>query len=188
MDLPSDLTDLLAEVATAAEWSDDTIVVNLQGDEPLLPSELPSRLAEAIAAHPDAGIATMAVPIEEPSELFDPNMVKAVLDDAGYALLFSRAPIPWDRDAFVAGPPATLPSGVPFLRHLGLYAYRAGTLKAIAGESASPLEQAESLEQLRAMAMGIRIHVTVLEEAPPPGIDTPADLERAQRHYRENAR
>ncbi len=176
-------TDRLAEVAEIEGWSDETIVVNLQGDEPLLPTELPARLAAALADHPTAGIATMAVRIDEATELFSPNAVKTVLDDEGYALLFSRAPIPWVRDVFTDGPPGELPTGVPFLRHVGLYAYRVGTLREIAGAPPAAIERAESLEQLRAMAMGIRIHVTVLEQAPPPGVDTPDDLTAARAHF-----
>jgi 3-deoxy-manno-octulosonate cytidylyltransferase (CMP-KDO synthetase) len=171
-------TDRLAEVASAAGWAKDEIVVNLQGDEPLLPPELPGRLADALAAHPEAGIATMVVPITDPEELFTPSVVKAVLDDRGFALTFSRAPVPWARDAFAEGVPHELPEGVPFLRHLGLYAYRVGTLTDLAAAPPSAIERAESLEQLRAMSMGVRIHCTLLDEAPPPGIDTPADLER----------
>lgn len=173
-------TDRLAEIAKGAGWADDAIVVNLQGDEPLLPPELPAQLAGALAAHPNAGIATMVVPITAPEELFTPSAVKAVLDDRGFALTFSRAPVPWARDAFADGPPTVLPEGVPFLRHLGLYAYRVGTLKALAAAPPSAIERAESLEQLRAMSMGTRIHCTVLDAAPPPGIDTPSDLERTR--------
>jgi len=145
-----------------------------------LPNELPGQLARALLVHPDAGIATMAVPIEDPAELFAPSAVKAVLDDDGFALTFSRAPIPWARDAFADGPPASLPAGVPFLRHLGLYAYRVGTLTEMAAAPASVIERAERLEQLRALSRGVRIHCTVLDRAPPPGIDTPADLQRVR--------
>ncbi|MBO6936293.1 MAG: 3-deoxy-manno-octulosonate cytidylyltransferase [Deltaproteobacteria bacterium] len=173
-------TDRIAQVATEAGWPDDAIVVNLQGDEPLLPAELPGQLADALASHPSAGIATMVVPIEGPEELFTPSAVKAMLDDEGFALTFSRAPIPWARDAFADGQPATLPPGVPFLRHLGLYAYRVGTLTAMAAAPASAIERAESLEQLRALSRGVRIHCTVLDHAPPPGIDTPEDLARVR--------
>ncbi|HJK91504.1 MAG TPA: 3-deoxy-manno-octulosonate cytidylyltransferase, partial [Polyangiaceae bacterium LLY-WYZ-15_(1-7)] len=144
-------TDRIAEVARACEWRPGAMVVNLQGDEPLMPPELLVRLAEALEAHPDAGVATMAVPITDPQTLFSPHVVKTVLDEDGYALYFSRAPIPWVRDAFAGGPPDALPEGAPFLRHLGLYAYRVATLEALAGAPPVPLERAESLEQLRAM-------------------------------------
>lgn len=122
----------------------------------------------------------MAVPILDAEELFTPSAVKAVLDDQGFALTFSRAPIPWARDAFADGAPARLPEGVPYLRHLGLYAYRVGTLKELSAAPSSAIERAESLEQLRALSRGVRIHCTVLDETPPPGIDTPADLERVR--------
>jgi 3-deoxy-manno-octulosonate cytidylyltransferase (CMP-KDO synthetase) len=173
-------TDRLAEVAEKREWGDDAIVVNLQGDEPLVPPELLARLAQSLDAHPSAGVATMAVPITEPAEVFSESAVKVVLDDGGFALYFSRAPIPWVRGAFGGAEPA-LPEGVPFLRHLGLYAYRVSTLRRISHAPRAALERAESLEQLRALALGVPIHVTVLEEAPPPGVDTPEDLERVRR-------
>ncbi|HJL14946.1 MAG TPA: 3-deoxy-manno-octulosonate cytidylyltransferase [Sandaracinaceae bacterium LLY-WYZ-13_1] len=173
-------TDRLAEVVEARGWDDDAIVVNLQGDEPLVPPALLSRLAAALDARPSAGLATMAVPITEPAELFARSAVKVVLDDAGMALYFSRAPIPWVRDAFVDGAPSTLPAGVPFLRHLGLYAYRVSTLRRLSAAPRASLEAAESLEQLRALALGLPIHVTVLDEAPPPGVDTPEDLARVR--------
>jgi 3-deoxy-manno-octulosonate cytidylyltransferase (CMP-KDO synthetase) len=178
-------TDRIAEVADALAWPDDAIVVNLQGDEPLLPPVLLGALARALAAHPRAGIATMATPIHTPADLYAPHIVKVVLDDAGLALYFSRAPIPWVRDAFTAErPPASLPESIPFLRHLGLYAYRAGTLRRLAMSAQSPIERAESLEQLRALSLGIPIHVTVVPEAPPHGVDTEADLERVRAELR----
>ena len=173
-------TDRLAEVARLRGWAADTIVVNMQGDEPLLPSGLLTQLARALEAHPDAGVATMATAIREPAELFRESVVKCVLDDAGFALTFSRAPVPWVRGRFADGPPAALPEGVPFLRHLGVYAYRAQTLARLSAAPPAAIELAESLEQLRALAGGIRIHVTVIDEAPPHGIDTPEDLERVR--------
>lgn len=177
-------TDRLAEVATLERWRDDTIVVNLQGDEPLVPGPLLRTLANALAEEPEAALATAATPITEPRELFAPSAVKVVLDERNLALTFSRAPIPWARDAF--GPllrselPSELPPGVPYLRHLGLYAYRVSTLKLLAATPPAAIEKAESLEQLRALTLGLRIHVTVLDEAPPPGVDTPEDLERVR--------
>jgi 3-deoxy-manno-octulosonate cytidylyltransferase (CMP-KDO synthetase) len=173
-------TDRLAEVAEKRGWADDAIVVNLQGDEPLVPPELLARLAGALDAHPRAGIATMAVRLHEPAEVFAESAVKVVLDDHGFALYFSRAPIPWVRGAF-AGSDPTVPEDVPFLRHLGLYAYRVSTLRRLSAAPQAALERAESLEQLRALALGVPIHVTVLDEAPPPGVDTPEDLERVRR-------
>ncbi|MFK7991721.1 MAG: 3-deoxy-manno-octulosonate cytidylyltransferase [Sandaracinaceae bacterium] len=173
-------TDRIAEVAEKRGWSPDTIVVNMQGDEPLLPASLLSRLADAAHRHAEAGIATMAVPIGDREEFFRESAVKAVLDDTGMALYFSRAPVPWTRGSMTetTGP---VPAGAPVLRHLGLYAYRVSTLRRLAAAPRSALEVGESLEQLRAMSLGVRIHVTVVDEAPPPGVDTPEDLERARR-------
>lgn len=178
-------TDRLAEVARTLGWSDDTIVVNLQGDEPLVPPALLDALAAALDAHDAAGIATAATPIDDPRELFSASAVKVVLDDRGFALTFSRAPIPWVRDGFTLDRlPDALPAGVPFLRHLGLYAYRAGTLRRLSEAAPAAIERAESLEQLRALALGIPIHVRVLDDAPPPGVDTEEDLERVRRALR----
>lgn len=172
-------TDRLAEVATLRGLADDAIVVNLQGDEPLIDPRLLGVLADALDRNPIAGIATCATAIHEPEELFRTSIVKTVLDSRGFALYFSRAPIPYVRDAFTLGEvPKTLPAGVPFLRHLGLYAYRARTLLDIAGAPMDTLETAECLEQLRAMHLGHRIHVTLLDSAPPHGVDTEDDLER----------
>lgn len=176
-------TDRLAEVAAARGWGDEDVVVNLQGDEPLIPASLLHALADSLRTNPSAGVATAATPITTMRELFTPSAVKVVLDDEGFALYFSRAPIPWVRDCF--GAPvdveAPLPDGARFLRHLGLYAYRVGTLRRLSEADVAPLEHAESLEQLRALALGIRIHVQVLESAPPPGVDTEEDLERVRR-------
>lgn len=177
-------TDRLAEVVRTRGWPDDTIVVNLQGDEPLVPPALLDDLGNTLGLV-DAGIVTAATPIRDGHELFDPNVVKVVLDDQGFALYFSRAPIPWVRNSFSAEPPQTLPSEPPFFRHLGLYAYRAGTLQRFCTTPASALERAESLEQLRALALGIRIYVRILDQGPPPGVDTEADLERVQRLMRQ---
>lgn len=174
-------TDRLAEVARVRSFPDDAIVVNLQGDEPLVAPELLAELARALEAHPEAGIATFATPIHDAEELYRTSIVKTVLDARGFALYFSRAPIPFVRDAFtLTGPPGALPKGVPFLRHLGLYAYRASTLRALASAEVTKLEAAESLEQLRSMGLGHRIHVSVLEEAPAHGVDTEDDLARVE--------
>lgn len=173
-------TDRLAEIATRLGWPDDTIVVNLQGDEPCIPGDLLRQTAAALHAHAGAGIATVATPIRHVRELFDENVVKVVLDEAGMACYFSRAPIPWVRGAFAAGNLPSLPEGIPFLRHLGIYAYRAGTLRRVAGEASRAIERAESLEQLRALALGIRIHVSVIEQAPGVGVDTEDDIARVE--------
>ncbi len=171
-------TDRLAELATTLGWPPEAIVVNVQGDEPLLPPALIGATAGLLEARPDAGIATLAVPLAE-HELFDPNAVKVVCDAAGTALYFSRATIPWARDAFAAGSRA-LPAGIAYRRHVGLYAYRVATLRRYPQLAASPLEQAEALEQLRALWHGIPIAVLELPEAPPAGVDTEADLARAE--------
>lgn len=177
-------TDRLAEVADLRGYADDDVVVNLQGDEPFVPPSVLEDLARALLEHPDAGIATMATPIRSREELFEPSVVKTVLDREGYAHYFSRAPIPWVRGDFERGlVDEPLPTVAPFLRHLGLYAYRVGTLRTLRAASMSPAETAESLEQLRAMHLGIRIHVTVIPDAPGRGVDTPEDLERASKLF-----
>ncbi|MCP1374843.1 3-deoxy-manno-octulosonate cytidylyltransferase [Dyella lutea] len=172
-------SDRLAECAERCGWSDDAIVVNLQGDEPFAPAAGIREVARALAED-EAPVATLATPIVEPHELFDPNVVKLVRDARGRALYFSRAPLPWARDAFAASRDA-LPADVPFLRHIGIYAYRASFLHAYTGFSRTPLEQAESLEQLRVLEHGHAIAVRLTPEPFPPGIDTEADLERAER-------
>ena len=175
-------TDRLAEVATRLGWSDDTIVVNVQGDEPLIPPQLIDDVAAALAADAEAAIATACHPLESAEEFFNPNVVKLVMDARGRALYFSRAAIPWARDAFAADRSA-LPANLPAYRHIGLYAYRAGFLKRYSSLAPSPLEQWEALEQLRAMAHGYPIQVMVLDHAPPAGVDTADDLERVRRVF-----
>lgn len=176
-------TDRLAEAADQLGLPDDAIVLNLQGDEPLIPPDFLPMLAEDLRRETSAGIATLAAPIAEPSLLFDPNAVKVVTDERGFAGYFSRAPIPFVRGLFDRGVPHELPAGVPFLRHIGLYAYRASTLRAITGREVCPHEDAEKLEQLRALHAGIRIHVRVVPTPPPPGVDTPEDLARVIAHF-----
>jgi 3-deoxy-manno-octulosonate cytidylyltransferase (CMP-KDO synthetase) len=172
-------SDRLAECAGHYGWADDAIVVNLQGDEPFAPAAGIRAVAQALAAD-DAPMATLATPIASTEELFDPNVVKLVRAANGRALYFSRAPLPWARDAF-AGDRHVLPQGTPFLRHIGIYAYRAGFLARYAGLARTPLEQAESLEQLRVLEHGHAIAVRLSPEPFPPGIDTEADLQRAER-------
>ena len=180
-------TDRLAEVVERLGYADETVVVNLQGDEPLIPPAVPGRLARALLDHPGAGIATMVTPLRSAEDLFDPNVVKVVVRDDGFAAYFSRAPIPWVRDRFAKGGLASdpLPEGVPFLRHLGLYAYRASTLRRLVKEPTQPIEEAERLEQLRALCLGIPIHVSTLVEPPGHGVDTLEDLERVSRLFAE---
>ena len=166
----------LAEVAERLGFADEQCVVNLQGDEPQIPGTLIDQVAEALLARPSAHLATLASPIRKVDELFSPHVVKVVLRNDGSALYFSRAPIPWARDAFAGGAPDTLPSEVPYLRHIGLYGYRAGVLKALAKAPAVASEEAESLEQLRALALGLTVHVALCHEVPGHGVDTEADL------------
>jgi len=171
-------SDRLAEATELCAWADDTVIVNLQGDEPLAPPAGIRAVAQALAES-DAPMATLAAPLVEAHELFDPHCVKVVVDASGHALYFSRAPLPWARDAFAATRDR-LPPQVPFLRHIGIYAYRAGFLRRFAKLPATPLERAESLEQLRALEHGHRIVVRLTPEPFPAGVDTPADLERVR--------
>lgn len=168
-------TDRLAEVAAVRAWADDDIVVNLQGDEPLTPPALLSQVAADLAASPGASIATLATPLGADTPADDPDVVKVVTDAAGYALYFSRAPIPWWRDGRPAAPDP------PTLRHLGIYACRAGFLRAFTGLAPAPPERAERLEQLRALWHGYRIHVVEAAAMPGAGVDAPGDVERVER-------
>jgi 3-deoxy-manno-octulosonate cytidylyltransferase (CMP-KDO synthetase) len=168
-------TDRLAEVVDKLDWSDDSIVVNLQGDEPLMPPALIEQVAQDLADATEASIATIATPLVAAGEFFDTNVVKVVTDHAGFALYFSRAPIPWDRD-LLNGDVKALPIGIVPLRHIGIYAYRVGYLRRYAGMRPCPLEQAEQLEQLRALWYGERIHVAEASQRPGPGVDTEDDL------------
>ena len=179
-------TDRLAEAAAQLGLPDDAIVVNVQGDEPLLAPALIRAMADLLAAKPDAAIATACHPVADPVEAFSPNVVKVVLDRAGYALYFSRATIPWARDAFAARRD-TLPAGLPLYRHYGLYAYRVGFLRAFPALAPAPIEQFEALEQLRALWHGYRIVVEVTTGTPAPGVDTPEDLERVRALYAAGA-
>ena len=167
-------TDRIAEVARANGWADDDIVVNVQGDEPLIPPAIINQVAELLAANPRADIATLASKIDNAADLADPNVVKVACDATGRALYFSRAPIPFNRDA-----PATLTPAS--LRHVGIYAYRVAALRRLAGLPASRLEQIEKLEQLRALENGMEIRVALAVERPLADVNTAADLERAER-------
>jgi 3-deoxy-manno-octulosonate cytidylyltransferase (CMP-KDO synthetase) len=174
-------TDRLAECARIAGWSDDTLVVNLQGDEPFAPAS-GIRAAAQVLADSGADMATLATPIEDAATLFDPNAVKLVCAEDGTALYFSRAPIPWPRDAF-ATDRRELPPGDHWLRHIGIYAYRAGFLQRFAAMPPGRLERLESLEQLRVLEAGHRIAVALAPEPFPPGVDTPEDLARAEARF-----
>jgi 3-deoxy-manno-octulosonate cytidylyltransferase (CMP-KDO synthetase) len=181
-------TDRLAEAAAALGLADDELVVNIQGDEPLMPPDLVGRLAHALAQKTAASMATACVPITDPAKMLNPNVVKVVCDHSGYALYFSRAPIPYARDAIAAGgATAALPDGLPAFHHLGIYAYRAGFLRAYAKLAPAPIERFEVLEQLRALWHGHRIAVIVAESELPPGVDTPEDLDRTRRAFAAQA-
>ncbi|MEN9419136.1 MAG: hypothetical protein RI988_2756 [Pseudomonadota bacterium] len=170
-------SDRLAEACTLLGLDGQDIVVNLQGDEPLMPPALLSRCAALLAEHPDCVMATVAHPIEAVEDFRNPNVVKVVLDARSRALLFSRAPLPWWRDA---PSPQALPIEPVPLRHLGLYAYRARFLRGFPGLAPAPLERTEALEQLRVLWHGERIAVHVADAAPAAGVDTPEDLARVR--------
>ncbi len=178
-------SDRLAECADIAGWPDDAVVVNLQGDEPFAPAAGIRAVAQALV---DSGaeMATLATAVETAETLFDPNTVKLVRATGGDALYFSRAPIPWPRDAF-ARDRETLPAGDHWLRHIGIYAYRAGFLRRYARLPPGRLEQIESLEQLRVLEAGPRIAVALTPEPFPPGVDTPEDLARAEQQWARGA-
>ncbi len=178
-------TDRLAEVVEKRGWSDDTIVVNVQGDEPLIDPGLIAQTARQLAES-GADIATVAHPIDNPADFFAPNVVKVVCKANGDAMYFSRAPIPFARDHF-AQSRDTLPSGLPAYRHIGLYAYRASFLRAYAKLTPSPVEGCEALEQLRALWHGYRISVVVSNHLPMPGVDTPEDAARMQEWFNRNS-
>lgn len=177
-------TDRIAEVAEQHGWPDDTIVVNVQGDEPLIPPSLIRTVAEHLSIHPECAIATACHVLHDEASLRNPNIVKAVLDKDGNALYFSRAPIPWPRDAFAGQQP--LPANLPVLRHIGIYAYRTSFLHAYGQLAPAAIEQFEALEQLRALYHGYRIGVVVVDEAPPAGVDTEHDLHAVRQVFATN--
>ena len=177
-------TDRLAEVVEKRGWDDDTIVVNVQGDEPLIDPGLVAQTARQLAES-GADIATVAHPIDNPEDFFAPSVVKVVCKENGDAMYFSRAPIPFARDYF-ARQKDSLPGSFPACRHIGLYAYRAGFLRAYAKLVPSPIEGFEALEQLRALWHGYRISVVVSDHLPMPGVDTPEDAARMQEWFSKN--
>ena len=182
-------TDRLGEVVTTLGWGDDEIVVNVQGDEPLIDPVLVRRVAQVLADDEKAAIATAAHPIHRMEEFLNPSAVKVVCDEQGRAHYFSRAPIPFPRDAALAGLLQVgnpLPQGLVPLRHVGLYAYRVGFLRAFSQLSPAPTERIEMLEQLRALWHGYPIRVETLSEAPPAGVDTPEDLARVRALFAEH--
>ncbi len=197
-------TDRIAEVSARLAFDPSAIVVNVQGDEPMVAPELIRAAARLLADDEGASVATACHPIHDVAEFLNPNAVKVVLDGTGGALYFSRAPIPWPRDAFntealkrvfanaLAGAPAKswrkLPADLPCYRHIGIYAYRAAFLAQYSRLKPAPLEQFEALEQLRVLWHGYRIAVALREDAPEPGVDTPADLERVRAAFRRLGR
>ena len=170
-------TERIAEVVERMDIAPDAVIVNVQADEPLLPPELIRQVAANLASRPAADVATLCEPIASADEVFDPNVVKVVRDDAGFALYFSRAPIPWRRDGF---PRREAWRAGEHFRHLGLYAYRARFVRGYVRRPPAALEAAESLEQLRVLAHGGRIHVDLAAAPPGPGVDTEADLARVR--------
>jgi len=168
-------TDRVAEVVRARAWGDDDIVVNVQGDEPLIDPGLIASLATALLDRPEIDMATAVAPVQSLAEFRDPNCVKALRALDGRALYFSRAPVPWPRDALAAGEPAQFAGA---WRHIGIYAFRVHSLLRFAAWAPTPLETIEKLEQLRALERGMSIYLVTLDVVPSPGVDTPADLER----------
>ena len=173
-------TDRIAEAAEQLGLADDEIVVNVQGDEPLIAPGLIREVAQSLALDDEAAIATACHPITDIETLRDPNVVKVVLDHSGHALYFSRAPIPWPRDSFALNQGA-LPPGLPSYRHIGIYAYRIPFLRLYSRLEPAAIERFEALEQLRALWHGHRIAVAVTAQAPQAGVDTAEDLERVRR-------
>ncbi|MGB5622933.1 MAG: 3-deoxy-manno-octulosonate cytidylyltransferase [Gammaproteobacteria bacterium] len=173
-------TDRIAEVSRELEWDDDELVVNVQGDEPLIPPSVIGQVAALLHGRPEAQMATLCTPIHDLSEYLDPNVVKLVAREDGSALYFSRAPIPWHRESAPAGLTSQTRCR-DALRHIGLYAYRAGALRALADAPASPLEMIECLEQLRALWLGYTILTDIAQEIPGPGVDTQLQLDEVRR-------
>ncbi len=173
-------TERIAEVARQLQWHDDEIIVNLQGDEPLLSADYIHKVAEALSNSSLAEVASLAVEINTVEQIFDSNIVKVIIDKLGHALYFSRAAIPWDRDGF-AKQHAIVSKNV-YLRHIGLYAYRVGFLNQYVNWQESPLERIEVLEQLRILWHGEKIRLDVVSEAPLAGIDTEEDVRRVEKY------
>ncbi len=178
-------TERLAEAVTKLELADDQIVVNVQGDEPLIPPEIIRQAADALAMNPNADIATLCEPIRQRDDLLNPNVVKVVRNQAGYALYFSRAPIAWDRAA-EQNKRQAFSAYAKYYRHIGLYAYRVGAIKQYVKWPMCPLEQMEALEQLRVLWHGGKIYVAEAIAAVPAGVDTPADIERVRKLCNNN--
>ena len=179
-------TDRLQEVAVHCGWSDDQIVVNVQGDEPMIPPAVIDQVARNLAGHAQAGIATLCEEVGEIAQLLDPNAVKVVFDAQGRALYFSRATIPWPREHFRTGQQG-MPVAGNWYRHIGIYAYRTAFLHQYVTWQPAPLEQVEQLEQLRALYHGVGIHVALAQEAVPGGVDTQSDLDAVRARFDSSA-
>jgi 3-deoxy-manno-octulosonate cytidylyltransferase (CMP-KDO synthetase) len=179
-------TDRIAEAAQRRGWDDASIVVNVQGDEPRIAPELIHEVAQALAADQQAAMSTACHALQRSQDLFDPNVVKVVLDAKQHALYFSRATIPWARDAF-ASSHDVIPDGLPVYRHIGIYGYQCAFLKRYAALERPAIEHFEALEQLRVLWHGSRIAVAISEHAPEAGVDTPADLEIVRRLFAARA-
>jgi 3-deoxy-manno-octulosonate cytidylyltransferase (CMP-KDO synthetase) len=172
-------TERIAEVAAKLGWADDDVIVNVQGDEPLIPRELIELTAKGLLEHKDAGMSSLCTPIASAENAFNPNVVKVVLDNAGYAMYFSRAPIPWDRELYKSGQ-NKITKIAPVYHHIGMYGYRVSFLKEYAAMEVTALEQAECLEQLRALCYGVKIYMGVIDQPPGHGVDTQADVDRVE--------
>jgi 3-deoxy-manno-octulosonate cytidylyltransferase (CMP-KDO synthetase) len=175
-------TDRIAELAAKRGWTDASIVVNVQGDEPRIAPDLIREVAHVLESDSDAAMSTACHALHRDEDLFDPNVVRVVLDARQHALYFSRAAIPWARDAFARSRSA-IPPGLPVYRHIGIYGYRCQLLKRYATLEIPAIERFEALEQLRALWHGLRIAVAITEHAPEAGVDTPADLETVRRLF-----
>jgi 3-deoxy-manno-octulosonate cytidylyltransferase (CMP-KDO synthetase) len=178
-------TERIHQAAMLLNLDDDAIVVNVQGDEPLIPPRLIARVASELAQQKHAVMATACHAIHDSADMLNPNIVKVVLNADSLAMYFSRAPIPYPRDAFTQHDVDKLPEGLPVFRHIGIYAYRVGFLKIYSDLSPTAMEKFESLEQLRVLWHGYKIAVSVETDAPPAGVDTPQDLARVQKIFRQ---
>lgn len=172
-------TERIAEVARLKGWADDAVIVNLQGDEPLIPQSLIELTAKGLIDHPEAGMSSVCTPLQHDEDAFNPNVVKVVLDHRQFAMYFSRASIPWDRDTYKVST-EKMTAKMPVFRHIGMYGYRVSFLKQYTSMEPCVLENTEALEQLRALWYGVKIHMSVIDEAPGHGVDTAADVARVE--------
>ncbi|QQD24063.1 3-deoxy-manno-octulosonate cytidylyltransferase [Venatoribacter cucullus] len=172
-------TERIAEVARIKQWPAEAVVVNLQGDEPLIPQSLIALTAQGLIQHPQAGMSSVCTALKHDADAFNPNVVKVVLDQQQFALYFSRASIPWDRDAYKNGT-GMMTTKIPVYRHIGMYGYRVSFLQQYTAMQPCALEGTEALEQLRALWYGVKIHMAIIDEAPGHGVDTPDDVARVE--------